>query len=147
MEGTQSSEVTVLNCPAMAGVFAIQSEVGADRAADALDGGGAVFLLDTSHATNRSEFFDAVAATLPLDPPLHRVHDVWDALADSLWEGLHELGVDEVVILWSGSDNLRAADPDEFGIACDVMRDLAGSLGDRTLTVDRPVEVTIYLAE
>lgn len=36
---------------------------------------------------SKDDFFEAVRAVLPLDPPLV-LNKVWDALSDSIWEGL-----------------------------------------------------------
>lgn len=40
--------------------------------------------------SDRSSFFRGMKATCPLDPPIIR-NDVWDALSDSLWNGLDGL--------------------------------------------------------
>jgi hypothetical protein len=92
---------------------------------------------------NAEAFFTAVRDALPLDPPVHRA--VWDALADSLWEGLHKLYVEKVAIAWPGSARLRDADPEAYGIALGILTDLVSDLADRKLTVDHETRVLVLL--
>src|SRR5208282_6398864 len=50
--------------------------------------GYTTFMLPEKGIVDRVSFFEAVRTTLPLDPPLVGSRS-WDALSDSLWEGLY----------------------------------------------------------
>jgi hypothetical protein len=75
------------------------------------------------------QFFDAIRSTCPLDPPLCS-NRRWDALADSMWSGLNELEQEKIAIFWPNSDCLKAAEPEAFAIATDILTDLCTSLAD-----------------
>jgi barstar (barnase inhibitor) len=70
----------------------------------------------------------------------------WEALSDSLWEGLHALNADKVAILWPDSDRLRRADSDAYASAVDMFRDLVFGLADPKFTVDHVTRVLVLLA-
>nr|WP_238153914.1 barstar family protein [Streptomyces xinghaiensis] len=89
-------------------------------------------------------FFDAVRRTLPLDPPLAGWRS-WDALADSLWEGIHVLERDRVVLLWPDAASFAEASPEEFRTAVDVVTDVAESLSEEKPTVGRPTDLCVYI--
>lgn len=76
----------------------------------------------------KEQFFDAVVATFPLDPPLERMGDSWDALADSLWGGLDALPETQVAILWPDPLTLADGDPAAYEIAMSILADLTQSL-------------------
>jgi hypothetical protein len=81
--------------------------------------GAAVLRLDTSGSGSLSEFFAGVRAHLPLDPPVTpppQDHDVWDALAESLRQGIFQLGVRNVFLVWAGSSLLREQAPGDADI-------------------------------
>ncbi len=93
---------------------------------------------------DRASFFDAVRATLPLDPPLQGGAS-WDALADSLWEGLHQAGARRVWISWPGADAMAQVASDDFALAIRVMASVIEQLGDATATNGRPTAVTFIV--
>src|ERR1700722_16146664 len=68
------------------------------------------YVLPGTGVVGRASFFDAVRATLPLDPPLLGTRS-WDALSDSLWEGLRTLDTDRVLIIWPNSTTMARAAP------------------------------------
>ncbi|MEU4684313.1 barstar family protein [Streptomyces xinghaiensis] len=103
-----------------------------------------LFRLTTEGRSGREAFFDAARRTLPLDPPLAGSRS-WDALADSLWEGIHTLERDRVVLLWPDAASFAEASPEEFRTAVDVLTDVAESLSDRHATVGRPTELRVYI--
>jgi Barstar (barnase inhibitor) len=95
---------------------------------------------------DKAQFFDAVRSTLPLDPPLSSTRMVWDALSDSLWSGLDDLPQMPLVIHWPEAWTMRETDPDNFGIATEVLRDLPASLSSEKYTVGKPRSVLILQA-
>jgi hypothetical protein len=70
----------------------------------------------------------------------------WDALSDSLWEGIYRLDAPVVAILWTGASDLRRNAPDDFAIAIAVLRDVASSLGNENDTNGEPRQVCIYVS-
>src|SRR4051794_17011282 len=58
-------------------------------------------------------FIRGAKTTLPLDPPLLS-DDNWNALSDSLWEGLYQAGNDRLAIIWPGSQEMAERDLDSF---------------------------------
>jgi Barstar (barnase inhibitor) len=77
---------------------------------------------------SEERFFDAVVATFPLDPPLQRVRNVWDALDDSLRGGLDTLPETQVAILWPDALTLADADPAAYEVALSILTGLTRSL-------------------
>jgi len=59
--------------------------------------GNRVFLL-ASGIKDKRAFFEGVRRSLPLDPPLVGDH-TWDALSDSLWNGLHGVDASAIAII------------------------------------------------
>ncbi|WP_174970177.1 barstar family protein [Burkholderia lata] len=82
---------------------------------------------------SENQFYDAIRSTCPLDPPLYSNRS-WDALADSMWSGLDELEQEKIVIFWPNSDRMKAAEPEAFAIATDILTDLCTSLTDPNVT-------------
>lgn len=92
---------------------------------------------------DKTSFVDAVRAVLPLDPPV--VTGNWDALEDSLWEGLYELPAPKIAIIWPGSAHMGAEAPKEYQIAKGVFSQVAESLWDPKQTVGKVKEVVVLL--
>jgi barstar (barnase inhibitor) len=105
-----------------------------------------LYIISTGARSGCAAFFDAVRASLPLDPPVMSSCN-WDALSDSLWQGLYDLGVPRVVIMWPDSAPFRAETPQDFDIALAVLADVAEVLADQRATVGKPVEVGVYVGE
>lgn len=82
---------------------------------------------------------------MPLDPPLMRNRS-WDALSDSLWEGLDSLADKEVAVIWPGWAEMADSDPQSFDIAARILEDLTESLADAEATVGHPKEIAVLLA-
>lgn len=96
-------------------------------------------IVDADHTS----FFDAVRATLPLDPLVGSRS--WDALSDSLWEGLYLHAGLRCAILWPGADTLAARSVGTFETALAVLADVAKLLADPVATCDHPKEVVILV--
>lgn len=103
-----------------------------------------MFSLSTWGAATRADFFDAVRASLPLDPP--QIGKSWDALSDSMWEGIYEVDASIVLITWTGAADLQRASPEDYDIAMDVFRDLVSTLGNGEYTAGKPKQVCVYVA-
>lgn len=112
------------------------------RAAD--EAGFTTFVLPGTSIYDHTSFFDAVRATLPLDPSLVGSHS-WDALSDSLWEGLHCHADRQIAILWPGAATLAVANPSTFEMAVEVLANVAQLLADPAATCDHPKEVAIIV--
>ena len=112
--------------------------------ADCVAAKATVFDLTTTGANDRDAFFDAVRTTLPLDPPLQSSRS-WDALADSLWEGLSNLDDRPIAVFWSGSGDFAAANPGDYEMAVAVFEDITRTLADPDATVGHPRQVTVFL--
>jgi hypothetical protein len=95
---------------------------------------------------DRQSFFESVAASVPLDPPLEMHGDrlVWDALSDSVFGGLDELAP-RVVIMWPNSSQLAATEPAEYETAVDVLTQVAETLADRAMTDGQPTRLVTLL--
>ncbi|MEU2237105.1 barstar family protein [Streptomyces vietnamensis] len=103
-----------------------------------------VFTLSTAGRTDKEAFFGAVRETLPLDPPLGPL-DVWDALSDSVWGGLHALETPRVVVVWPDARPVVGAEGD-FWIALSILRDELATLAEDRYTSGRPTQVSVYIA-
>lgn len=93
---------------------------------------------------DRASFFDAIRATLPLDPPLVGRHS-WDALSDSLWEGLYGHDALRIVILWPETGKMAAAARADFETALNVLADVAHTLADPHVAPKRTKETTVLV--
>lgn len=103
-----------------------------------------VYVLESGDSPSEETFFAAAELHLPLDPPLGPGRK-WDALGDSLFEGLLDLGSDHVVIHWNDAAAMRSADPQTFELACAVLGDVADQLGDPALTVEKEIRLDVHV--
>ena len=119
--------------------------VGVEQArADCAAADATVFELITTGTNDRDAFFDAVRSTFPLDPPLQSSRS-WDALADSLWEGLSNLDDRAIAVFWSGAGDFAAAAPVDYEIAVSVFENITRTLADPDATVGRPRQVSVFI--
>ncbi len=123
------------------GFFAVDELIAENVMLDAHRDGKRVFCLP-AHISSKAQFFDAVRATFPLDPPLHGHHS-WDALADSLWSGLDGLQEEDIVIVWRDARPMQMQAAADFAIALDILHDLPGMLADVGLTVNQPKKLLV----
>ena len=93
---------------------------------------------------SKDEFFEGIRRTLPLDPPLQSNRS-WDALADSLWAGLHSLEESRIVMVWSDAFEMQVHSPKDFVIAENILSELPPSLADTKLTVGAPKQLLVLL--
>lgn len=106
--------------------------------------GFTTFVLPAEGVLDRASFFDAVRATFPLDPPLVGSRS-WDALSDSLWEGLYAHESRRIAILWPGASAMANTASSDFETALNVLADVANLLADRQATRDNPKEVVVLV--
>jgi len=106
--------------------------------------GFTVFVLPTVGIVDRASFFGAVRATFPLDPPLVGSHS-WDALSDSLWEGLYTSTARRIAIVWQGTRAMATSASRDFETALDVLADVARLLADPQATCGTTKEVAILV--
>ena len=91
-----------------------------------VDQGFAVYQFNTSAVHDRTSFFQAALASLPMGDAAHdpdfswRFPQNWSALSDFLWQGLSEQQT-PVAIVWMGSDELRSNNPELYNEAIDAM--------------------------
>lgn len=111
---------------------------------EAEQAGFTAFVLPANGIIDRESFFDAVRATFPLDPPLVGSRS-WDALSDSLWEGLHAHPARRIAILWTNTRIMASSASSDFETALNVLSDIANLLADRRATRDNPKEVAVLV--
>ncbi|MGH9883567.1 MAG: barstar family protein [Pyrinomonadaceae bacterium] len=69
----------------------------------------------------------------------------WDALSDSLWEGLWALSADRILIIWPHSDRMFDS-PEDFEMAVNVVQDVVTTLADPDAANGRPNEVNVLIS-
>jgi hypothetical protein len=106
--------------------------------------GFTAFVLPGSGVVDRSSFFDAVRATFPLDPPLVGSRS-WEALSDSLWEGLHTHAARRIAILWPGTAAMASSAEADFDMALNVLEELVNQLADPEATLNEPKQVVVLV--
>jgi hypothetical protein len=99
--------------------------VGAEMAATRE--GAAVFSLPSGIAS-KDVFFDSARSVFPMNPPLARDHENWDALTDSLRGGLDDLDARQVVIVWPDPWLLAEFDAEAGRIATEILSRLPEDL-------------------
>lgn len=106
--------------------------------------GFATFVLPAQGIVDRATFFEAVRVTLPLDPPVLGVGS-WDALSDSLWQGLHTCEHGRIAIFWPGARAFQDTAPSDFEMALNVLADVSNLLADRQATLGSPKVVAVVV--
>jgi hypothetical protein len=105
-----------------------------------------VFVLPGKDIADRASFFDAVRGTFPLDPPIVG-HRVWDALLDSLREGLYTHPARRFAILWPNAQVMARSAQEDFETALDVLAYVATDLADPRATVGNPKQVAVLVED
>jgi hypothetical protein len=106
--------------------------------------GYTTFVLPEMGILDRASFFEAVRTTFPLDPPLIGSHS-WEALSDSLWEGLYKHSARRIVILWPKARCMESSSPTDFETALNVLKDVASSLADPQATRNNQKEIAALI--
>ena len=110
----------------------------------ASEAGYATFVLPADGVVDRESFFHAIRATLPLDPPLTGSRS-WDAMSDSLWEGLYALPDRQIAILWPNARLMASAASSDFQMALNVLTDVVNLLANRRATNGSPKDVSVVI--
>jgi hypothetical protein len=105
--------------------------------------GWRVFLLDGRAISDKGSFMGEVRNVMPLDPPL--ASDNWDALTDSLWNGLDGLDAKHIAIVWPFSEILKESSPQDYDVALGTLVEIMDSLADPDATGGETKGVTIVL--
>lgn len=105
--------------------------------------GWLVFVLPEGMIDGRA-LFEGVRSTIPLDPPVLS-DDNWNALSDSLWSGIDGLDADCVALIWPESGTMAELAAEDFGIAKELLADLASSLADSDATGGEPTNLMVIL--
>ena len=113
---------------------------------EATTNGATTYVLSVPEPADRAAFFDAVRNTFPLDPPLIGSRS-WDALSDSLWEGLRTLDATQVVIVWRDAEIMSKTHPSDYQIAVAVLEDITATLADTNATAGSTTIVTVYITQ
>jgi hypothetical protein len=108
------------------------------------EAGFTTFVLPAMGIVDRASFFDAVRATFPLDPPLQGSRS-WDALSDSLWEGLYTHPARRIAILWPGTSAMATSASSDFDTALSVLAEVAILLADPQATNGSTKEVSVLV--
>jgi hypothetical protein len=127
------------------GLNFIESSAGSAVEADAVEAGARYFMISTAGAQHQVAFFDAVRRALPLNPPIHG-NGSWDALLDSLREGIYELNEPLVLLLWTGAADLASADPKGYQNALSVLTAVSEDLADPEYAEERLTRLCCYIA-
>jgi len=102
------------------------------------------FVLPADGIIDRISFFNAIRTTLPLDPPLIGSRS-WDAMSDSLWEGLYTLPDIHIAIIWPNARVMASMAPSDFEIALNVLKDITILLADPHTTNGKPKRITVIV--
>jgi hypothetical protein len=110
-----------------------------------LDGHGyRAFEIDGEAITDAETFFAEGVSSLPQDPPLSgRVN--WDALRDSLWGGLDELGAGQVAFVWTHVDRMLEHGLGDLLIAVGCFTQLGFEVATKQHGISQPVSLLIFL--
>jgi hypothetical protein len=85
-------------------------------------------------ARDKDSFLAKLRECVPLDPPMPEPRNNWDALRDSLWNGLCSLSNPCIAIVWSDARTMQCASPRDFGVAASILAETAQGLADSTVT-------------
>ena len=106
---------------------------------------GAAVLALPDGIASKPDFFDAARSLFPLDPPLVRGEDSWDALTDSLRGGLLGVDAEWIVIVWPDPWMLADGDREAGRVAVEILSDLPVELADPEITGGHTKAVTTIL--
>ncbi|WP_175481862.1 barstar family protein [Marinobacter zhejiangensis] len=82
-------------------------------------------VIDGKGIVSKENIIDAIRANFPLDPPVESYN--WDAISDSLWEGMDSKYRDTVVVIKGGLDFLKRNDFESYKVVMDIFSDISGS--------------------
>lgn len=94
---------------------------------------------------NTKAFFEGIRSVGPLDPPALSDNN-WDALSDSLWEGIYSLDANKIAFMGPGSAEMANAKPQDFKNATIILSDLTELLGNDDAIGGNPKQVLVVLS-
>lgn len=109
-----------------------------------LSNGWIIFFLRGKIIFDRNSFFNAIKATLPLDPPIVGSHS-WDALSDSIWGGIDSIVENKIVIIWENTEVMQIHANEDYNIAIELLDDIAKSLNNDKATDGETKQVGIII--
>lgn len=98
------------------------------------------------NASCKHTIFENIKSKLPLDPPLVSNH-VWDALLDSLFEGLSLEKSDEFLLICHETHEYKINHPSDYVIFLDVLKSVSDGLFDSENTAGNPKNLYIIMVE
>jgi hypothetical protein len=104
---------------------------------------GARIIWLPSNISDKASFVEEIKTSAPLDPPVTTPN--WDALEDSLWEGIHSVTEESIVIVWPNAELMNARDPAEFAVATSILESLTRTLSSSTVTLGTPKRLCVIL--
>lgn len=72
-----------------------------------------------------------------------RTNRSWDALADSLWGGLHGLADQKIVVAWTDAFLMKLHSPQEFSVAIQILSELTESFSSPEVTAGATKELLV----
>ena len=79
-----------------------------------------------------------------MNPPLQSTQS-WDALSDSVWQGLLDLEAQRIMILWPSAHILAEHSPQDFRLALQIFEDIAETLSDDAATLTKKKELVLLI--
>lgn len=80
-------------------------------------------IFDLDGIANESDFLRVIKDRLPLNPPIYSGN--WNAISDSLFEGLIDLPEKKIAIVWNRAHTLMNSDLENFTLAVLVFSEVA----------------------
>ena len=102
-----------------------------------------VIRLDGTNVTDKASFLKQAEADLPRPTDLFP-HN-WDALADTLWNGLFDLKANQVALVWTQAQRLAHGDLQDFLDAIRILSDVARQVMDGANSFPRPLTMLLFL--
>ena len=83
------------------------------------DDGATVVRFHGDGVTDKASFLTQADGDFPRPPDLHP-HN-WDAFADTLWNGLADMGDGDIAIIWTDAHELARGDLQDFLMAVEII--------------------------
>lgn len=103
-----------------------------------------LFELNGEEIQNAESLFQQIAGSFPQDPPLSGNCN-WDALADSLFGGLDQLGETRVAFIWTHADNMLHSGLDDLLTAVICFDQIASVVATTEAGLSEPVKLLVFL--
>jgi len=94
----------------------------------------------TDRISDMKSFFYEISRVLPLDPQVHFPVN-WDAIADSLWEGLYTIDAERIALFLQIEQQFAS----ELTVVIDVFEQVSEQLSDPEPTLGRLTRLDVYV--